>query len=176
MSIDLKLYRIFRQASRSKFSSRRDLATHIAGLELDEFSYRRRGKKEHANWGAIVSYISLLVALQMLDENLKPFVAARQTKLDGFKTALAAKALQFAEANRFGMSLMDLAITHQISQRPAILPTPFNIFEHLEPTCSYRSFYRIIRLKCLESEQNGIRVRNRPIVATTNTIVLGGVN
>jgi hypothetical protein len=176
MSVDLKLYRIFQAAAgRAGYPSRRALAMHVADLETDEFSYIRRGRKEHANWGAIASYVSLLVALEMLDENLNPFVAAKVT-LAGFGKSLADKAIQFAKKNKFGLDSIDEAIRHHIGQRPAILPTPFAIFEHLGPTCSYRSFYRIIRLKCLEDDRIGLRIRTRPIVATKKTIELGGAD
>src|SRR5262245_2082376 len=164
MSIDLKLYRIFVESGRQEFNNRRALATHVAGLRADEFMYIRRGRKEYANWEAIVSYVSLLAAIGMLTDNLKPYVSARVT-LAGFGRSLAEKAVAFAEMNGFGLEIIDRAIRHQITQKPAILPTPFGLYDYLNPKCSYRSFHRLIRLRCLEDDRYGLRVRNRPIVS-----------
>jgi hypothetical protein len=119
--------------------------------------------------------VSLLVALKMLDEDLKPYISAKVT-LPGFGKSLAEKATEFAQANGFGLDLIDRTISQQISKRPAILPTPFGVFDTMKPKCSYRSFNRIIRLRCLEEDRYGLRVRNRPIVATKRTIELGGAD
>jgi hypothetical protein len=147
----------------------------MASLRLDEFSYIRRGRKEHANREAIVPYVSLLAAIGMLTDDLKPYVSARVT-LAGFGRSLAEKAMEFAKANGFSIEELDRTIRNQITQKPALLPTPFGVYDYLKPKCSYRSFNRIIRLRCLEDERYGLRVRNRPIVSTRRTIELGGAD
>jgi hypothetical protein len=84
MSADSKLYRVFVEAGKAKFTSQRALATHIAAQERDEFSYVRNGRKEFSNWQSIVGYVSLLVRLGMLEDNLATFVSVKGVTLKGF--------------------------------------------------------------------------------------------
>lgn len=175
MSIDSKLYRIFVEAGKRSFPSRRELATHVAKQRFEDFSYVRRSRREYSNWQAVLGYVSLLVNMEMLNSELKPYISAKVT-MAGFGKSLADKATQFAEKVGFSLESIDSKIKDQISQRPAILPTPFGIYDALDPKCSCRTFYRVIRLRCLEDDRYGLRVRNRPIVATKRTIELGGAD
>lgn len=175
MSINSKLYRIFVEAGKHDFGSRRELATHVGKQKFEDFSYFRRGRREFANWQAIIGYVSLLANMGMLDAELKPYVSAKVT-MAGFAKSLAEKAIQFAESVGFSLASIDNKIKEQITKKPAILPTPFGVYDALDPKCSYRTFYRVIRLRCLEDDRYGLRVRNRPIVATRRTIELGGTD
>jgi hypothetical protein len=174
MSADSKLYRVFVEAGKAKFTSQRALATNISPHERDEFSYVRNGRKEYSSWQSVVGFVSLLVRLGLLDDNLQPFVPAKGVTLKGFGRTLAEKAVAFADAHGFGLNLLDKEILGHMARRPAVLPTPFNLYDSLEPKCNYRSFYRIIRLKCLEDDPYGLQVRNRPVVASRATIEFSG--
>jgi len=174
MSADSKLYRVFVEAGKAKFASQRALATHIFAQERDEFSYTRNGRKEYSNWQSIVGYVSLLVRLGMLDDNLQTFVPVKGVTLRGFARTLAEKAVEFADSHGFGLKQIDQKILDHMARRPAVLPTPFNLYDSLGPKCNYRSFYRIIRLRCLEEDPYGLQIRNRPIVASRATIEFSG--
>jgi len=162
--LDHKLHLVVREAAKRRYDSNAALATTIAELEAEAFSFMRRGEIEYCSPGTIAQYISFSRAISLLGDDLRP-VKDRSffSSLEKFQGWLGNKVLTYLGDARCSPEKIRDAVSDLLRQNPPQLPTPANVREKLGRPLTKKSFRYSLQIISL-LRPHVLRIRSRQVV------------
>ncbi|MDP3379118.1 MAG: hypothetical protein Q8S53_12210 [Brevundimonas sp.] len=150
MAIDEKLFRIYQEADKKQHTRVADVAKAIAGQQLEEFSYQRRGERLYHTWTTVAEYVRLLMRFGLIGEDCQPLINAPKVSKQGFMITLGDYVERWADEQGFSAERIKEAARELLRREPARLPTPLNVHGVLQLQVSSAHFSKALSVRAYQ--------------------------